>query len=334
MRLRALITRWRRRRRYHRCLQADSGLIVLRYHSVARAEDAAAYVDPGLSVSPERFREQLRILARRFRFVRADEIPGILDAQRSGERCVAITFDDGFKDNVESALPILREVGAVATFFVTSGPASKQGTFWISELFRLCDALPEGPIELSGILEEQEVSGRDSRFSLRRRLTSAFATLPLARREAALDALAERAGLSRGSGLEGSFMDAGDLRRLRDAGMLVGAHTVSHPHLNLLDDAWHDEEVLGSKRMLEEMLGETVETFAYPNPGGERGVSAGARASAERAGFRCAVTSVTAPLTVGSDPLRVSRIGVYEGPQDKLLFSVLGALPERVAHSA
>jgi hypothetical protein len=63
--------------------------------------------------------------------------------------------------------------------------------------------------------------------------------------------------------------------------------------------------------------------FAYPNPGGSGLAGDTARASVARAGFRSAVTSQSAPLTAGSDPLRLPRIGVFAGSQQRTLFAVL-----------
>ncbi|NJN65095.1 MAG: polysaccharide deacetylase family protein, partial [Acidobacteria bacterium] len=102
-------------------------------------------LDPGLSVTPERFREQVRALARRFRFALPHQVPALLEreaAAPSRERVAVITFDDGYRDNHDLAAPILRDEGAVAAFYVTTTPLTSGHGLWISELYRLVPRLP------------------------------------------------------------------------------------------------------------------------------------------------------------------------------------------------
>lgn len=329
MSLRALLVSLRRRARYRRCLAAASGVVVLRYHSVGEPSEVAEYLDPGLSLPPERFREQVRTLARSFTIVPIGDVPRLMRERAGGRRYAAITFDDGYRDNHDVALPILREEGAVAAFYVTTDPIRSGHGLWISELFRLVRQLPAGPLGIDGLaLDTPGVDAvpaeASQRTPLRRALTRHMSGLRREAREALLDALASRAGVARGEGLAASFMTPEHIVALRRAGMVVGAHTRSHPHLDMLDEAHHDDEIRGSKAALEEILGEPVQDFAYPNPGAGKGVSPTARRSVERCGFETAVTSVTAPLGADADPLRLPRIGVYAGVQEGLLFRVLG----------
>jgi peptidoglycan/xylan/chitin deacetylase (PgdA/CDA1 family) len=328
--LRTVYASLRRRLRYRRCLAASSGVIVLRYHSVGEPADVRAYLDPGLSLAPQSFRAQIRALARRFEVLAPGDVPRRAARPAVRGRAVVLTFDDGYRDNHDVALPILREEGVPAAFYVTTGPLSSGRGLWISELFRLVSRLPAGPLASPGAGPEMVVpaEGGAARTPLRRALTRRLSPLPAPAREAFLDALAERAGVGRGEGLARSFMTPDHLRALRRAGMTVGAHTRSHPHLNELPREHHSGEVHGSREDLEAILGEPVPHFAYPNPGGQRGVDPAARASVAEAGFETAMTSVTAPIDASTDPLAIPRIGVYPGAQATLLFRVLDALPE------
>jgi peptidoglycan/xylan/chitin deacetylase (PgdA/CDA1 family) len=312
---------WRRRRLYRRCLAAPHRTVILRYHSVGDPAAVAAYLDPGLSLPPERFREQVRQLARRCEFALPAELPRRLAAGPPPRPVVVLTFDDGYRDNHAEALPILREEGARAAFYVTTGPLRSGRGLWISELHRLVPRLPGGTIELAG--EPLEVPAPARRRPLQRGLTRRLAALTHPERERALDQLAAHAGLPRGEGLGESFMTPDHLRELDRAGMAVGAHTRGHPHLDRLSGAHHDEEVRGSREDLEEILGRPVTDFAYPNPGGGGRVEPPARQSAAAAGFLTAVTSVPRPLGPESDLLRLPRLGVYAGDQERLLFGLL-----------
>jgi peptidoglycan/xylan/chitin deacetylase (PgdA/CDA1 family) len=318
-----LYVRWRRRTLYRRCLRDGAGAIVLRYHSVASDERAREYLDPALAIPPERFREQIAQLLSHREILDLDTLAARLAAGALNAPAAAITFDDGYRDNADTALPILRELDAPATVFVTTGPLTRGHGLWISELWRLVPRLPAGPIAPDGgdPLDVPEDPAR--RTPLRRRLTRRFAAMPLEAREAALDRLASRAGVERGAGLEESFCRAEDLRALQAGGVTVGAHTRGHPHLESLPPEGHDAEVAGSREDLERLLGAPVRHFAYPNPGGTGRFPAPVRAAVERAGFTTACTSSPAPIDAGTDLLRLPRLGVYAGAQERQLFALL-----------
>ena len=108
--------------------------VVLMYHRVAECD-----IDPwNLCVSPQRFTEQLEALKREYRILPLQEL------FRTGARqkAVAITFDDGYADNLHAAAPILERHRAPACFFLTSGALDMAREFWWDELERLllCEA--------------------------------------------------------------------------------------------------------------------------------------------------------------------------------------------------
>jgi peptidoglycan/xylan/chitin deacetylase (PgdA/CDA1 family) len=156
---------------------------VFYYHRVGPFREGAPRK---MTVTPENFRRQMAFL----RDWAADALT--LDQVLEGRRGAAVTFDDGFKDCLEFALPVLREFRIPATFFIVAG----------------------------------RVGGTDTWM----RVTS----LP-----------------------EERLMDWDDLRRLLDAGMTIGSHTLTHSTLSA-------EEVEGSRRLLEERLEAPVRHFAYP----------------------------------------------------------------------
>src|SRR5690606_6268251 len=91
--------------------------LILMYHRVERLAN-----DPQLlAVTPERFAEQLEILTRHYRVVSLHELNRTLRAGRSLRRMVALTFDDGYADNLYNAKPLLERFDCPATVFVTTG---------------------------------------------------------------------------------------------------------------------------------------------------------------------------------------------------------------------
>src|SRR5262245_33946506 len=92
--------------------------LILLYHRIADLE-----VDPwGLAVTPEHFADQIAVLAGIAHPVRLDELASSRAQLRTRRPLVAVTFDDGYADNLHAALPILERYDVPATFFVTAGP--------------------------------------------------------------------------------------------------------------------------------------------------------------------------------------------------------------------
>ena len=103
----------------------DKPIIILLYH---RITDLPA--DPEmLCVSPENFRRHMEFLKQQFQNVRFDE-----DWSDIKGPAVSVTFDDGYADNTLAALPILKEVGVPATFFISSGHIGTDRAFWWNQL--------------------------------------------------------------------------------------------------------------------------------------------------------------------------------------------------------
>jgi len=320
---------------YGRCLAPPVHLIVLRYHAVAETGDADRYVHPGLSVSPARFREQVRLLVRRFHVVTADEIPELLAtgdagaARGSRTPAALITFDDGYRDNHDMATPILVDERASATFFVATAPLEPGRFFWVSELRGMVKSLPAGTLRLPGATDAFKVPrtgpGRDR---VSRDLTRYLSALAATERETAMDELARAAGLPRGAELDGTWLRPSDLLAMAAAGMIIGAHTVTHPHLDRVAPAHMQAEVAGSRSALERILARPVEHFAYPNPGGGGRFTGAGRDAVQAAAFRTAFTSSPERLAPGVDLLRLPRLGVNRGDAERALFDRLTRFAE------
>jgi peptidoglycan/xylan/chitin deacetylase (PgdA/CDA1 family) len=297
---------------------------------VGESSSVADYLNPGLSIRPARFREHVRLLRRKFHLALPEEIPELATRKKNVDRLsVMITFDDGYQDNKDNAVSILLEEKAAAIFFVTTGPLTSGRGLWGCELWRLMNRLPEGSLEVTPFASEVLSADIQRRGPVRRKLTRWLASLPAPDRESALDLLAERAGIPRGEGLGSTFLTSEHLRDMRGVGMNIGAHTRSHPNLDVLEPEQRHEEINGSREDLTLLLGEPVVDFAYPNPGGRCKVSRAVRDSVARAGFRAAYTSTTAPVVPAMDLLDLPRIGVYAGEQEAFLFSHLDRIGGR-----
>src|ERR1700733_9441343 len=119
--------------RMHRWFGRRGGPAILMYHRIATPE-----VDPWrLSVSPERFEEQVQALCMRRTILSMNAFVSRLQSGVLPHDAVALTFDDGYLDNLLQAKPILETAGVPATVFLTTGRVGSDEEFWWDELARM-----------------------------------------------------------------------------------------------------------------------------------------------------------------------------------------------------
>ncbi len=257
----------------------DPPSVVLLYHRVADLPS-----DPhSLAVHPERFREQMETL------VRAAAVTRFEDLGLGPAPAVAVTFDDGYADNLDVALPLLESFAVPASFFVTTGFVESGREFWWDEIQRL---VPErGP-------------ARDLHRTLR--------ALDAGPREALLDAIAARSGRDRVARRDYRPLTAGEVGRLaRSPLATVGAHGVTHTAFSILDARGRRDEMLRSRAALERWTGGPVTIFAFPY--GERGdVPAEAIAEASEAGFAAVALNQPGQVRSRTDRRRIPRFVVRD----------------------
>ncbi|MCE9657430.1 MAG: polysaccharide deacetylase family protein [Burkholderiales bacterium] len=211
---------------------------ILTYHNIGEAPPGATH--RGLYLGLDKFRRQLEMLARRgYRGVSMDEGLPYLRGEQRGQVAI-VTFDDGYRDNLELALPALREHGFSATCYLV---AERIGGYnaWDSELL----------------------------------------------------------------GVRKPLMDLAGIREWLAAGMRIGSHTLTHPHLPQIEPAQMQREVAVSKSVLEQRLGIAVDHFCFPY--GDH--DAACVAAAAEAGYRTAVTTERGRVRAGRSLLALPRVG-------------------------
>lgn len=239
------------------------GLVVLNYHRIGQA--AGAPYDHGLwSASEEDFSAQMRFLRRHTDLIEPVDLAQLCDRPRG--RYAMVTFDDGYRDNYEAALPILRHEGVRATFFVATGFIDRPSLPWWDEIAWMVRTSRKPHLDLRPWLEAQVTIDEPGRERAVRTLLRAYKALPDDRLADYLDAVGAATGSGRaGPGHADRFWMTWDmLRGMRDAGMTIGGHTVSHPVLANMSTARQREEILQCGRRLAEELGRPMDCFSYP----------------------------------------------------------------------
>jgi len=290
-------------------------LSVLYFHRVLPAPDPMRPEE----IEAETFRRLLSLVTRHFRVLPLGEAWTRLERGELPPRALALTFDDGYRDNVEVALPLLRRHGVAATFFVAGG-FLEGGHMWNDTVIEAVRRAPGAELDLSHAgLGVHRLPTPDARRRAAGDLIRRLKHLPGSEREEKVAAVAETVGPER---LPGDLMmREEDLRFLSREGMSIGAHTLHHPILARVSRSRAEQEIGGSRELLEGITGEPVSLFAYPN--GRPGQDYGPEhvAMVRRAGFRLAAATLPGTAGRGTDPLQLPRFTPWR--RDPLGFHAL-----------
>ena len=226
------------------------GVLVLNHHRIGDRQHTSW--DPAVfSASANELDRELCTLARLTDVIGPEELEHALHGGPG--RRVLITFDDGYRDNYELALPLLRRHGLTATFFLTSGFLDERRVAWWDEVAWI---VRRG---------ERPRGGGDTEAAIAT-LIARYKTLPAGEGERFLDGLACQLGSRRcpPEAAQALWMTWEMARELRAAGMSIGGHTVTHPVLAGMSRQRQHEEIVGCAQRLREELGEPMRWFAYP----------------------------------------------------------------------
>jgi peptidoglycan/xylan/chitin deacetylase (PgdA/CDA1 family) len=255
--------------------------IVLMYHRITdtsiRPSEGNGRTAFELGISKENFETQMRFIKEQMGPVSLTEIVRALKNGRSlPENAVAITFDDGYRDNYENAFPILRRLGIPATFFVTTGYIETPELPWWDRIYDAVRPWPHESIPVQKITSSflrDRVVGMLPEFLNRpdlpksdvQHLVDALKKIdPRSRNkyiqtlEDVLEVRTDRAGEAQ------SMLTWTQIREMSRNNMTIAAHTVSHPILSRCTPDQAKSEIRESITALEKQLGEPVRGFAYP----------------------------------------------------------------------
>lgn len=292
-------------------------LRVLAYHRVLprTAEAGFSYDIELVSAWEDEFEWQVRYLARNHEVITCRDLAALLDAGRPVPRgAVIITFDDGYRDNHDVALPILRRHGVPAVVFVATGYMDSRETYWYDQLVHHMLGVRHAELPMPDGINDLIVGGGEAQ---RRRTAQAalrhLKLLPEAARRDTLERWRVAMGVSvleESAGYDGP-MSWSQVKALSDAGIEIGSHTVSHPVLaNIADDTQLERELFDSKAQIEARTGQPVVSLAYP-VGGPGAYSDRVVEVARRAGYRFGFTYETGVIDPRRmDAFRLRRLAV------------------------
>ena len=316
--------------------------LILMYHRIALDE-----IDPWqLCVSPQNFAAQMDLMRRKRQPMRLADLTSELEQGRCPRGAVVVTFDDGYRDNLLAALPVLEAFDVPATVFCTAGVVGGEQAFWWDRLAGLLlgpDLLPPtlalnlGSDHKNITLQAAALYDAADREADRRRegdAAPASARLefyrqvwewlrPLSESDRAV-ALHQIARWSNAASADVPRPLSRQQAQALAASPLIeiGAHSVTHAALSTLAPSAQRTEIGQSKVQLEALVGRPVVSFAYPF--GDQATDTAALV--REAGFRSSCTTEAAFVRPGTDPFQLPRIAVGDWDAGNLARMLKGVL--------
>lgn len=279
-------------------------LSILIYHRVLAEPDPLTG-----EIDAATFEMQIRTLREYFAVLSLAEAAARLRNGTLPARAVAITFDDGYADNFEVALPILRRHGLRATFFIATGflDGGRMFNDTIIETVRRAT----GPtIDVPAVgLRGVRVASLDEKKDAITRLLTAVKYLDPGQRALATEQIAAAANGKLPTDL---MMRSEQVLALARAGMDIGGHTVTHPILTRVSLREAQREIEENRRHLLELVGCEPEVFAYPNGAPDKDYGPEHVALVRQAGYRAAVSTVWGVAKRDTDVYQLPRFTPWD----------------------
>ncbi|WP_210394979.1 polysaccharide deacetylase family protein [Motiliproteus sediminis] len=271
-------------------------LTILNYHQVVAEFDPLRPTEPTAAI----FEQHLRTIKRYFAVFTLNDAMLHLQAGTLPPRALVITFDDGYANNHDVALPLLQRYNIPATFFLTSAFVDG-GAMWND---RLIEALRIGAINDAALravdLEPTTILDQPLSQAVER-LLQQVKHQPADKRQQTVERLCQTAPVPT------LMMGAEQIARIHAAGMEIGGHSHSHPILAALETESCRREITTNKQLLETIIGMPIRSFAYPNGKPEQDYTRDVIDAVKGAGYCQAVSTAWGVNTASTDPFQLRR---------------------------
>ena len=308
-----------------RPMLAGVGTIFMLHHVRPRRADAFQ-PNHHLEITPEFLRATLQHLRNEgVEIVSLDEMAARLSAGNAAKRFACFTCDDGYRDNRDHALPVLRAFGAPVAVYVASDFADGRGRLWWAALERIIAKADAIEVALSGVMTRLDCATLDAKQIAFDRMHDVLRGLSEDEVRCQISALCSAHGIDEMGISRELCMDWDELRGFAaDPLVTIGAHTISHCNLARQTDARAADEMRISRARIEDALQRPVLHFAYPY--GDK-AAAGQRefALAKTLGFKTAVTTRPGMIFTenAAHPTALPRLSLNGNYQDTRFLPVL-----------
>ncbi len=289
-------------------LRRNHRTLILFYHRFGQGSEQGRIL-PSLNI--DEFNKQLIYLRRWYSFISMDEVAKTLGKGESFERpSIAITIDDGYRDNYTLAFPILHKLNIPATIYLTSGLIGTEGNLWVDDIeFALTNARVDSFCFPDVAGEERiEITTLEGKKIAEKHIFSELLKKNNFERKKLMGMIFDVLGVETGhsNGRARVMLDWGEISEMAANGISFGAHTLTHPFLPAmaLDEAKH--EIAGSRELIERRIKRPVKHFAIPN-GRRDDFTEELRSFCDEIGFDTVVTTESGIVDSSADRFVLKR---------------------------
>jgi peptidoglycan/xylan/chitin deacetylase (PgdA/CDA1 family) len=289
----------------HRLMQPYRGdAAILMYHRIIPKKQRDSLNNPSVIniVSDAVFEQQIDYIRSAYHPCSLDELQALAlddypEEKTKGRLPVVVTFDDGYKDNLDIALPILEKHQVPATIYVSTAGLVGHSHMWWYEIWDILTAKDNLTLNWDGRQLSWNTTTEQAQIVCYLEISDILLGLPLNEQHRCVEMLR---GEMQPRNYDDICLTRDEVVELdRHPLITIGAHTHNHPNLRALSYGKASEEMLRSKQILENLLGHSVDHFAYPH-GDLRSADAREFSLSEKCGFRTAVTTRTGKLQDGN----------------------------------
>lgn len=267
----------------HKKDKLSSGVYCFNYHRIGDA-DQSDYDSGVFSCDQFHFEHHIKLLKNKFEIINIHRLVEIITNDEAVTKPLAlITFDDGYIDNYSLAFPILKKLNTPAVFFLPTSYIDSNKTPWWDEIAWLINNSNNNEFSFENIKFNLDQSKK--KLSIKK-ILSLVKNRQSISMEDSINEISELTGCSLNSkeNRERLFMTWAHAKEMIAGGMNIGSHTVSHSILAYLSEEDQFKELSNSKKIIEDKMGEKIDSFAYP-VGGANTYTAETKKALEKSGY-------------------------------------------------
>jgi len=275
------------------------------------------------------FERQMAYVSSRFHVLALSDLVSRLREGALPDNSIAVTLDDGYRDNYINAFPVLQRHSVPATIFLATSAIGSARQLWHDDVFSAFRETveptlePFGPARIGGPLATVA-----DRLRVQQEVLAYIRILSETKRAEVVTRLRDALRVGPPREAPGLMLSWDEVRAMHRAGVHFGSHSATHPIMSRVDPYQARHEVVESKRKIEEELGVVVDGFAYPN-GARTDFRAESKGLLREAGYAYAVTTIPGPNEPEADVFELRRATPWD--EDifafgvRLLYNKLGA---------
>jgi len=288
--------------------------IILLYHRIT--DKSSKYHNQGRAMHHPamHFKSEILYLKRNYQILTMDEVIRHLKSGVGFRKpAVAITFDDGYLDNYTLACPVLKKHGVPATIYLSTGLIGTSQRIWTDQIEFMLLETRKGQLGLPKLLGDKElrIKTKEEKEQVSNEITEALKKRPDAERTEIMRQLFKSLEINDNHGKnceERVMLNWDEVQKMAKNGITIGSHSHTHPILSRMPIQKGKEEILESKKIIEENLGIKVKHFAFPN-GKEEDFNEELRDYCRDIGFESVASVIYGTNNASKgDPLNLKRI--------------------------